>query len=96
MDTLFHSRIAKVEAMVGDIKSEVQLAVQDVLEEVAKVSDIQVGAGEGGVEMRVIYMQARAGGMGAEQCCRAFPGQLMCVVCDVLSCQHGSLQATQH
>jgi hypothetical protein len=43
MDTLFHSRIAKVEAMVGDIKSEVQLAVQDVLEEVAKVSDIQVG-----------------------------------------------------
>ncbi len=42
MDTLFHSRIAKIEAAVGDIKNEVQLAVQDVLEDVAKLSDLQV------------------------------------------------------
>lgn len=32
MDTLFHSRIAKLEAAVGDVRSEVQLALGDVLE----------------------------------------------------------------
>uniref|UniRef100_A0A7S0S532 Uncharacterized protein n=1 Tax=Chlamydomonas leiostraca TaxID=1034604 RepID=A0A7S0S532_9CHLO len=42
MDTLFHSRIAKLEGAVGDIKSEVQLAVSDILEDVARVADIAV------------------------------------------------------
>ncbi|KAL6759818.1 hypothetical protein V8C86DRAFT_1226837 [Haematococcus lacustris] len=40
MDTLFHTRLAKLESAVGDIKHEVQLAVGDVLEDVAKVSDL--------------------------------------------------------
>lgn len=32
MDSLFHSRIAKLEAAVGDIRAEVQAAVADVLD----------------------------------------------------------------
>ncbi len=37
MDTLFHNRISKLESTVGDIKSEVQLAVQDCLDGTSEI-----------------------------------------------------------
>uniref|UniRef100_A0A6S8I9Q6 Uncharacterized protein n=1 Tax=Dunaliella tertiolecta TaxID=3047 RepID=A0A6S8I9Q6_DUNTE len=41
MDTLFHNRLSQLEESLGDVKTEVQLAVADVLEDVVKVSDLQ-------------------------------------------------------
>jgi len=32
MDTLFHNRLSQLEESLGDVKTEVQLAVADVLE----------------------------------------------------------------
>jgi hypothetical protein len=32
MDTLFHNRLSQLETSFGDVKTEVQLAVADVLE----------------------------------------------------------------
>jgi hypothetical protein len=32
MDTLFHNRLSQLETSLGDVKTEVQLAVADVLE----------------------------------------------------------------
>lgn len=40
MDTLFHNRITKLEGAVTDVKSEVQLAVAGLRDDVAKMSDL--------------------------------------------------------
>eukprot|EP00967_Tisochrysis_lutea_P017884 scaffold20253_cov18-Tisochrysis_lutea.AAC.2 len=39
MDTLFHNRLSQLEESLGDVKTEVQLAVADVLEGVGKKGD---------------------------------------------------------
>ncbi|KAF5836250.1 hypothetical protein DUNSADRAFT_6202 [Dunaliella salina] len=57
MDTLFHNRLSQLEESLGDVKTEVQLAVADVLEDVVKVSDLQ--ALEGLIEERATQEDLR-------------------------------------
>eukprot|EP00798_Chlamydomonas_sp_ICE-L_P031624 gene31624-6818_t len=41
MDTLFHSRVSALEGKLNDIKNEVHAAVADILDDVAKIQDLQ-------------------------------------------------------